>query len=119
MRVASLPGDGIGPEVCAAAVRVLDALPIEVAVEEHSFGGGAIREHGDPLPAGQGGAGQSFGMNCDLFRAVVQQGGQAVQLGRPAAAGEDLPQLPAQGTAGDDQERRLSRGTATARRSGR
>src|SRR5438309_10372397 len=50
MRVASLPGDGIGPEVCAAAVRVLDALPIEVAVEEHSFGGGAIREHGDPLP---------------------------------------------------------------------
>src|SRR5438132_6061509 len=51
MRVASLPGDGIGPEVCAAAVRVLGALPIDVTVEEHSFGGGAIREHGDPLPA--------------------------------------------------------------------
>jgi 3-isopropylmalate dehydrogenase len=51
LRVASLPGDGIGPEVCAAAVRVLGALPIDVAVEEHSFGGRAIYEHGDPLPA--------------------------------------------------------------------
>ncbi len=51
LRVASLPGDGIGPEVCAAAVRVLAALPIDVTVEEHSFGGGAIHEHGDPLPA--------------------------------------------------------------------
>jgi 3-isopropylmalate dehydrogenase len=51
MRVVSLPGDGIGPEVCDAAIRVLDALPIEVQVEEHSFGGRAIHEHGDPLPA--------------------------------------------------------------------
>jgi 3-isopropylmalate dehydrogenase len=51
LNVASLPGDGIGPEVCDAAVRVLDALPIEVAVEEHPFGGHAIHEHGDPLPA--------------------------------------------------------------------
>ena len=51
LRVASLPGDGIGPEVCAAAVRVLDALPIDIRVEEHSFGGGAIHEYGDPLPA--------------------------------------------------------------------
>ena len=38
VRIASLPGDGIGPEVCDAAVRVLDALPIDVAVEEHPFG---------------------------------------------------------------------------------
>jgi 3-isopropylmalate dehydrogenase len=51
LRVASLPGDGIGPEVCDAAVRVLDALPIDVAVEKHPFGGQAIHEHGDPLPA--------------------------------------------------------------------
>jgi 3-isopropylmalate dehydrogenase len=52
LNVASLPGDGIGPEVCAAAFRVLDALPIEVAVEEYPFGGQAIHEHGDPLPTG-------------------------------------------------------------------
>jgi len=51
LNVASLPGDGIGPEVCVAAVRVLDALPIDVTVEEHPFGGRAIHEHGDPLPA--------------------------------------------------------------------
>jgi 3-isopropylmalate dehydrogenase len=51
MRVVSLPGDGIGPEVCDAAVRLLDALPLEVTVEEHPFGGRAIHECGDPLPA--------------------------------------------------------------------
>jgi len=34
LNVASLPGDGIGPEVCDAAVRVLDALPIDVRVEK-------------------------------------------------------------------------------------
>ena len=50
LRVVSLPGDGIGPEVCTAAVRVLEALPIDVSIEEHSFGGQAIHEHGDPLP---------------------------------------------------------------------
>jgi 3-isopropylmalate dehydrogenase len=49
--IASLPGDGIGPEVCDAAVRVLAALPLDVTVEENSFGGRAIHEHGDPLPA--------------------------------------------------------------------
>ena len=51
LKVVSLPGDGIGPEVCDAAVRVLEALPIEVEVEELLFGGHAIHEHGDPLPA--------------------------------------------------------------------
>ena len=51
LHVVSLPGDGIGPEVCDAAVRVLEALPIDVAVEERPFGGHAIHEHGDPLPA--------------------------------------------------------------------
>ena len=42
LRVACLPGDGIGPEVTAVAIEVLRALPIEIEVEEHSFGGGAI-----------------------------------------------------------------------------
>src|SRR5256885_2911010 len=50
LRVVSLPGDGIGTEVCDAAVRVLAALPIDVTVEEHLVGGHAIHEHGDPLP---------------------------------------------------------------------
>src|ERR1700730_535276 len=50
MRVVCLPGDGIGPEVTAAAARVLESLPVEVELEEHPFGGRAIHETGDPLP---------------------------------------------------------------------
>jgi 3-isopropylmalate dehydrogenase len=46
--VAVLPGDGIGPEVAAEAVRVLDALGIEHS--EHAFGGNAILAQGKPLP---------------------------------------------------------------------
>lgn len=49
MTVACLPGDGIGPEVLAQGVRVLDHYGI--AHEEHPFGGGAIKELGTPLPA--------------------------------------------------------------------
>ena len=46
--VAVLPGDGIGPEVAAEAIRVLDALGIEHS--EHAFGGNAILAQGTPLP---------------------------------------------------------------------
>jgi 3-isopropylmalate dehydrogenase len=46
--VAVLPGDGIGPEVTAEAVRVLDALDVEHS--EHPFGGNAILSTGAPLP---------------------------------------------------------------------
>jgi 3-isopropylmalate dehydrogenase len=49
-RIACLPGDGIGPEVLDQAVRVLEALPVEVRVERLPFGGAAIDETGDPLP---------------------------------------------------------------------
>ena len=47
-RIVTLPGDGIGPEIMAAAVRVLDAVE-EFEYEEHSFGGAAIDAHGAPL----------------------------------------------------------------------
>ena len=50
LRIACLPGDGIGPEVTAVAIDVLRALPIELELEEHSFGGRAILEEGTPLP---------------------------------------------------------------------
>jgi 3-isopropylmalate dehydrogenase len=52
MRVALLPGDGIGPEVTAAAARVLAALPLDLELDEHPFGGAAIHTTGDPLPPG-------------------------------------------------------------------
>ena len=46
--VAVLPGDGIGPEVTAEAIRVLDALGIDHS--SHAFGGNAILAQGTPLP---------------------------------------------------------------------
>jgi 3-isopropylmalate dehydrogenase len=50
MRIACLPGDGIGPEVTAAATRVLRTLMPEAELSEHLFGGAAIHATGDPLP---------------------------------------------------------------------
>jgi len=48
-KVAVLPGDGIGPEVTAAALSVLQAVfPVEV--REGLVGGIAIDKTGDPLP---------------------------------------------------------------------
>ena len=51
MKIVCLPGDGIGAEVMAAAVRVLEALPVDVEVVTLPFGGAAIDETGEPLPA--------------------------------------------------------------------
>lgn len=52
MKIAVLPGDGIGPEVTAAARRVLDALALPgLTLFEGDVGGIAYRRHGLPLPA--------------------------------------------------------------------
>ncbi len=49
-QIALLPGDGIGPEVAAAAVQVLDAVvPGRLAYTEHLFGGVSIDEHGTAM----------------------------------------------------------------------
>src|SRR6267142_5782838 len=54
MRITILPGDGIGPEVTAEAVRVLQTIAgiqgYKFEFEEHLIGGIAIRELGSPLP---------------------------------------------------------------------
>jgi 3-isopropylmalate dehydrogenase len=50
LKIVCLPGDGIGPEVMAAAVRALEALPLELELEEHPFGGASIHATGEPLP---------------------------------------------------------------------
>src|SRR5436190_11641995 len=47
-RSVALPGDGIGPEIMAAARRLLDALG-GVEVEEHPIGGASIDAHGTAL----------------------------------------------------------------------
>jgi 3-isopropylmalate dehydrogenase len=53
-QLAVLPGDGIGPEVIAAALRCLrrvaELCGHELEVTELPFGGAAIDAHGDPLP---------------------------------------------------------------------
>ena len=53
-RITTLPGDGIGPEVTAQAVRVLQTIAAihgyRFEFEEHDIGGVAIKKHGSPLP---------------------------------------------------------------------
>ncbi|WBY00917.1 3-isopropylmalate dehydrogenase [Ramlibacter tataouinensis] len=50
MKIAVLPGDGIGPEIVAEAVRVLDALELKFELETAPVGGAAYEAHGHPLP---------------------------------------------------------------------
>jgi len=50
MRIAVLPGDGIGKEIVAQAVRVLRALSLPLEMEEAPVGGAGCEAAGDPLP---------------------------------------------------------------------
>jgi len=53
-KIAVLPGDGIGPEVMAEAIKVLEAIKkkynLELSYDFHDVGGIAIDNHGTPLP---------------------------------------------------------------------
>jgi 3-isopropylmalate dehydrogenase len=44
-----LPGDGIGPEVCAEVRRVAAALTPDIAIDEGIYGGASYDAHGTPL----------------------------------------------------------------------
>ncbi len=48
--VTLIPGDGIGPEVTAAVVRVLDAVGADIEWETRHAGAAVVDEFGDPLP---------------------------------------------------------------------
>ena len=50
MKIAVLPGDGIGPEIVAEAVKVLKALELPFEMETAAVGGSAFDAHGHPLP---------------------------------------------------------------------
>src|SRR6478752_3495016 len=50
MKIAVLPGDGIGTEIVAEAVRVLDVLDLKFEMETALVGGAAYDKHGHPLP---------------------------------------------------------------------
>jgi isocitrate dehydrogenase (NAD+) len=49
-RITVVPGDGIGPEVTAATLRVLDAAGAGLEYEEHLAGIAALDKLNDPLP---------------------------------------------------------------------
>ncbi len=50
MKVCVLPGDGIGPEIVAQALRVLQALDLQLSFEQAPVGGAGYRALGHPLP---------------------------------------------------------------------
>ncbi|MBI2306538.1 MAG: 3-isopropylmalate dehydrogenase [Rhodocyclales bacterium] len=50
MKICVLPGDGIGPEIMAEAVRVLNALGLGFEMEEAHLGGCAVDATGSPYP---------------------------------------------------------------------
>ena len=50
-RVAILPGDGIGPEIMAQAIKVLDKLELGLELAQAPVGGAGYEAAGEPLPA--------------------------------------------------------------------
>jgi len=50
MKIAVLPGDGIGQEIVAQALRVLRVLDLKCELEQALVGGAAYEAHGHPLP---------------------------------------------------------------------
>ncbi len=50
MKIAVLPGDGIGTEIVAQALSVLQALGLPFEFEHAAVGGAAYEAHGHPLP---------------------------------------------------------------------
>ncbi len=50
MKIAILPGDGIGTEIVAEAVKVLNVLGLKFEMETALVGGAAYDAHGHPLP---------------------------------------------------------------------
>jgi 3-isopropylmalate dehydrogenase len=54
LNITTVPGDGIGPEVIAEAVRVLEVIALgfghQLKISEKNIGGAALLSSGDPLP---------------------------------------------------------------------
>src|SRR4029078_12581072 len=45
-----IPGDGIGPEIVAATVRIIEAAVVDIAWETHIMGAQALEKYGTTLP---------------------------------------------------------------------
>ena len=51
-RVTLIPGDGIGPEVSAATVRVIEAAGVDIEWDRFEAGAAAIQKYGESVPDG-------------------------------------------------------------------
>lgn len=49
-KIVLLPGDGIGPEVTASVVAILEAAGVDIEWEKHWVGAEAVSRTGNPLP---------------------------------------------------------------------
>ena len=49
-KITLLPGDGIGPEVTAAVVQIIECAGVDVEWEKYFVGAEALARFGDPLP---------------------------------------------------------------------
>jgi len=49
-RITLIPGDGIGPEITSAVVRIVETAGLDVEWEPHLAGASAIEKHGSTLP---------------------------------------------------------------------
>ena len=81
MKIAVLPGDGIGTEIVAEAVKVLNALDLTFEMESALVGGAAFDAHGHPLPESaidqlfhEVAAFPGYQLTIDLQRQVVIKG---------------------------------------------
>ena len=92
-RIASIPADGIGPEVISAGLEVLDAVAARdggftLIIDHYDWGSNWYRRHGQFMPAGRPRLAAHGG--CDLFRR-----GRRSQHPRPphalGPAAADLP----------------------------
>ena len=96
-----LPGDGIGPEVTAATLRVIEAAGARYEWESHLAGSEALARYGNPLPQdvldsilqerrGAQGSGDDAGRHrLRLDQCPAAQG--ARPLRQPAAVAERCP----------------------------
>ena len=50
-RITLIPGDGIGPEITSAVVKIVETAGLDVEWEPHLAGASAIEKHGTALPA--------------------------------------------------------------------
>ena len=48
--VTLIPGDGIGPSITAATLRILKAAGADIAWDEQTAGMAGVAKHGDPMP---------------------------------------------------------------------